>query len=279
VDDTVYVVRRIQSLGFSVKDKIKIIKTAAQSKATYGAAVDPFTIAQIKALRAKYTQALWPTKYTACRITGLLIADKGEIEPGINVIKKVLVNWIKQVEGGLHPSTEEYWDELGVLTGGVRGPINYYRRIIKQLGWTDMSPTNITYHNGINRDLKDWHEFVSDGIKRARQVAWQKSAKGKHNYKGLEVGVDEETTRKYYIKLSQIDPMKAGALHTIMSDGVWTPQRAYKRTKTSNGHCLLCGERNAGVNHLWWNCPCLNSVTDFNYTSLMNNRKRLDNKP
>ncbi len=99
-----------------------------------------------------------------------------------------------------------------------------------------MSPTNITDHNGINRDLKDWHDFVSDGIKRARQVAWQKSAKGRHNYKGLEVGVDEETTRKYYIKLSQIDPMKAGALHTIMSDGVWTPQRAYKRTKTSNGH-------------------------------------------
>ena len=120
-----------------------------------------------------------------------------------------------------------------------------------------MSPTNITDHNGINRDLKDWHEFVSDGIKRARhgikrarQVAWQKSAKGRHNYKGLEVGVDEETTRKYCIKLSQIDPMKAGALHTIMSDGVWTPQRAYKRTKTSNGDCLLCGERNAGVNHL-----------------------------
>ena len=142
-----------------------------------------------------------------------------------------------------------------------------------------MSPTNITDHNGINRDLKDWHDFVNDGIKRARQVAWQKSAKGRHNYKGLEVGVDEETTRKYYIKLSQIDPMKAGALHTIMSDGVWTPQRAYKRTKTSNGHCLLCGERNAGVNHLWWNCPCLNSVTDFNYTSLMNNSKILDNKP
>eukprot|EP00972_Heterocapsa_arctica_P036923 5435767-Heterocapsa_arctica.AAC.1 len=36
--------------------------------------------------------------------------------------------------------------------------------------------------------------------------------------------------------------MKAGALHTILADGVWTPSRAHKRENNSNGNCLLCGE-------------------------------------
>ena len=79
-------VKKIQSLGLSVRDKVNIIKTAGQSKATYGGAVDPFTVAQINTLRGKCTQALWPKKYVACRATGLLIVDKGEIEPGINVM-------------------------------------------------------------------------------------------------------------------------------------------------------------------------------------------------
>eukprot|EP00972_Heterocapsa_arctica_P078461 11572288-Heterocapsa_arctica.AAC.1 len=96
------------SLGLSVRDKVNIIKAAGQRKATYGAAVDPFTVARINTLRGKYTQALWPNKYVACRTVGLLIVDKGEVEPGVNVIKQILVNWIKQTEGGFHPDTEEF---------------------------------------------------------------------------------------------------------------------------------------------------------------------------
>jgi hypothetical protein len=147
------------------------------------------------------------------------------------------------------------------------------------LGWKDNSPPNITDHNGITRDLKDWHDFVHEGIKRARQLAWMKNAKTRQKYKGIERGVDEATTRKHYLKLSQNDPMKAGALHTILADGVWTPKRAYKRTKTATGDCLLCGDKDAGVNHLWWDCKRLNSITDFGYNRLLMIRKRLDNKP
>eukprot|EP00972_Heterocapsa_arctica_P100983 14884688-Heterocapsa_arctica.AAC.1 len=43
IDDTVKVVKKIQYLGLSVRDKINIIKAAGRSRATYGAAVDPFT--------------------------------------------------------------------------------------------------------------------------------------------------------------------------------------------------------------------------------------------
>eukprot|EP00972_Heterocapsa_arctica_P008918 1308672-Heterocapsa_arctica.AAC.1 len=45
---------------------------------------------------------------------------------------------------------------------------------------------------------------------------------------GLERGVDEATTRKFYQKLAQNDPMTAGAMRTILADGVWTPRRAHK---------------------------------------------------
>eukprot|EP00972_Heterocapsa_arctica_P052461 7717547-Heterocapsa_arctica.AAC.1 len=133
VDDTVKVVKPIQSLGLSVRDNVNIIKAAGQSMATYGAAVDPFTVAQINTLRGKYTQALWPKKYVACRT--------------------ILVRWIRQTEGGLHPSADEHWDEFKIQTGNVRGPINYFRGTMQKLGWKDNTPTNITDHNTQTRDL------------------------------------------------------------------------------------------------------------------------------
>eukprot|EP00972_Heterocapsa_arctica_P115588 16448581-Heterocapsa_arctica.AAC.1 len=83
-------------------------------------------------------------------------------------------------------------------------------------------------------------------MKRARQQAWEKSAKNRPNDKGVEKGVDEATTRAFYNKLSQKDLMKAGALHTILADGVWKPRRAHKIENHSNANCLLCGEKNAG---------------------------------
>eukprot|EP00972_Heterocapsa_arctica_P107187 15791359-Heterocapsa_arctica.AAC.1 len=75
-----------------------------------------------------------------------------------------------------------------------------------KLGWKDNTPTNITDHNNQTRDLDDRHDFVYDGIKRARQQAWEKN---RPNYKGVEIRVDEATTRKLYQKLAQQDPMKA----------------------------------------------------------------------
>eukprot|EP00972_Heterocapsa_arctica_P058080 8569391-Heterocapsa_arctica.AAC.1 len=67
-----------------------------------------------------------------------------------------------------------------------------------KLGWKDNAPTNITDHKDQTRNLDDWHDFVYDGIKRARQQTWEKSAKNRPNYKGIEIGVDEATTRKFY---------------------------------------------------------------------------------
>eukprot|EP00972_Heterocapsa_arctica_P059119 8717046-Heterocapsa_arctica.AAC.1 len=68
----------------------------------------------------------------------------------------MLVNWLRQTEGGLHANTAEHWEEYDVHTGQVRGPVNYFRRIIRQLSWVDNSPANVTDHKGETRHLDDW---------------------------------------------------------------------------------------------------------------------------
>eukprot|EP00972_Heterocapsa_arctica_P086272 12717144-Heterocapsa_arctica.AAC.1 len=83
-----------------------------------------------------------------------------------------------------------------------------------------------------------------------------------------------------HITLSlQQKPMNAGALHTIIADGVWTPQRAHKLSNNSNGKCLLCGADTAGVNHIWWDCPALNKYSDLVSLNLNKQRETNNNKP
>eukprot|EP00972_Heterocapsa_arctica_P094325 13910439-Heterocapsa_arctica.AAC.1 len=72
--------------------------------------------------------------------------------------------------------------------------------------------------------------------------------------------------------------MRAGALHTILADGVWTPQRAHNIQKNCNGKCLLCGDKDAGVNHLWWDCPSLNKYSDLGYLNLKEIRRKENNQ-
>eukprot|EP00972_Heterocapsa_arctica_P025261 3721167-Heterocapsa_arctica.AAC.1 len=91
---------------------------------------------------------------------------------------------------------------------------------MKELGWVDNTPTNITDHNNITRELSEWPSCVKDGTNRARQLAWEKAAKSRPMYNGVEKGMDEFTTRKLYNYLAQKQPMNAGALHTIITDGV-----------------------------------------------------------
>eukprot|EP00972_Heterocapsa_arctica_P092000 13567066-Heterocapsa_arctica.AAC.1 len=122
-----------------------------------------------------------------------------------------MVNWIRQVGGGLHSDTTEHGDKYDVHTGQVREPINYFRRIMKQLNWMDNSPTNITDQMGVTREIDDWQSLVDDGIRIARQQAWENSTRNRHNYKGMERGVNEATTRKHYLKLAPKEPMRAGA--------------------------------------------------------------------
>eukprot|EP00972_Heterocapsa_arctica_P105080 15483128-Heterocapsa_arctica.AAC.1 len=83
---------------------------------------------------------------------------------------------------------------------------------------------------GVTRELDDWQSFVYDGIKRARQQAWAKRARNKHNYKGIDGEVGEATTRNYYFKFAQTEPMKPGALHTISRWSV-DPTKSVQQTE------------------------------------------------
>eukprot|EP00972_Heterocapsa_arctica_P093573 13803122-Heterocapsa_arctica.AAC.1 len=59
--------------------------------------------------------------------------------------------------------------------------------------------------------------------------------------------------------------MHAGALHTIITDGVWYPQRAANIANHSNGNCVLCNYENAGLQHIWWECDACNSVSNLGW--------------
>eukprot|EP00972_Heterocapsa_arctica_P071908 10622134-Heterocapsa_arctica.AAC.1 len=48
--------------------------------------------------------------------------------------------------------------------------------------------------------------------------------------------------------------MHAGALHSIITDGVWYPQRVANVAKHSDGKGVLCKCENAGLQHIWCEC-------------------------
>eukprot|EP00972_Heterocapsa_arctica_P076174 11239264-Heterocapsa_arctica.AAC.1 len=80
-----------------------------------------------------------------CKATGLMLAEKGELEPTLSITKKVLVNWLRQIEGGISEEIHERWEQYAVYTGIARGPINYSRRELEDLGWVDNTPqTSLT---------------------------------------------------------------------------------------------------------------------------------------
>eukprot|EP00972_Heterocapsa_arctica_P025787 3794297-Heterocapsa_arctica.AAC.1 len=50
-----------------------------------------------------------------CKSTGLMLADKGELAPKLSITKKVLVNWLRQNEGGIPDDIYERWEQYAVL--------------------------------------------------------------------------------------------------------------------------------------------------------------------
>eukprot|EP00972_Heterocapsa_arctica_P061296 9037991-Heterocapsa_arctica.AAC.1 len=62
-------------------------------------------------LRTNCFEALWPKQYMCCEATGLMLADKRELEPKLAIIKHVLVNWLRQIEGGISEETYERCNE------------------------------------------------------------------------------------------------------------------------------------------------------------------------
>ena len=108
----------------------------------------------------------------------------------------------------------------------------------------------------------------------ARQALWVKAGHRRPHYRGLERGVDEAATTKLYRRLVRRDYKRAGALHTILADGVWTPSRARKRAKREDDRCVACGRKGADADHLWWDCPCLHSKCRFHFADLRRKRAR-----
>ena len=95
-----------------------------------------------------------------------------------------------------------------------------------------------TYWNGTTLSSRSWRI--------ARQREWTKAAKTRKHYKGAEKGVDETTTKRWLTNLKKKNPMKAGALITVLADGVWAPDRAFRHGRRHAGDCVMCGRTMQG---------------------------------
>eukprot|EP00972_Heterocapsa_arctica_P110883 16327511-Heterocapsa_arctica.AAC.1 len=73
-----------------------------------------------------------------------------------------------------------------VYTSPARGPVNYYKMTIRDLGWEDVEIGVIVDDKSRTKQLAEWPGFVKEGTKRARQQTWKKAAKNKPHCKGLE---------------------------------------------------------------------------------------------
>eukprot|EP00972_Heterocapsa_arctica_P082662 12180863-Heterocapsa_arctica.AAC.1 len=63
-------VKRTKALALAVREKVNIIKTAGQSKATYGAATNPFTQAEITSLRTNSLRLHGQQNICAAKLQG-----------------------------------------------------------------------------------------------------------------------------------------------------------------------------------------------------------------
>ena len=207
IAEAVPVIKRIGILPFAVPDKTTVIKSAGLARTHYGVATDPINIRQYRAIRGVIKGALWGGKTSSSPTTSLLLADKGELEPWTLTVKRTMANWVRQLSAGLPNVVIESWNDLP--TGGNRsaGPVDGFKRILKDLGWSTQGPDSIKDEGGFVRRITEWKNFAVDAVYRARQVLWQKAGASRGNYDGAQEGVDERTTgaimRKMFKKRSQ----------------------------------------------------------------------------
>ena len=97
--------------------------------------------------------------------------------------------------------------------GCFRGPVQYFRKDIGQLGWASEDPDFIKDHEGVEHSTSGWFSMVKAGIARARQVLWMGSVKNRPNYHGLEEGVDEVSFVKYFGRVYKKDKGCRGSSH------------------------------------------------------------------
>ena len=71
-------------------------------------------------------------------------------------------------------------------------------------------------------DVTEDDEFALDSISAARARLWAGAMEHRPNYGGIK-DVDEVTSVAYYKRKAKTAPMVAGALHTILADGIWAP--------------------------------------------------------
>eukprot|EP00972_Heterocapsa_arctica_P054752 8069966-Heterocapsa_arctica.AAC.1 len=58
-----------------------------------------------------------------------------------------------------------------------------------------------------------------------------------------------------------------------------TRKERLKGRKTEDGKCVLCKQENAGLQHIWWECPTMNSVSNLGWIHLKGIRAKMHAQP
>ena len=247
-----HVIQRVGMLPFPVPDKVTIVKTAGLARTHYGVAADPINKKQYMSIRSTIRGALWKTKTSINPISCLLLSDKGELDPWLLSVKKTVANWRKQVVATLPECVIEVWKDDISACKRPSGPVDALKRLFRGLGWRTEGHERVVDESGDGHDVVTWHDMVFKAVKRARQVVWDLAAFKRPNYSGVQRGVDERASTAYLKKLFKKDPQRAGALHTVMCDGWWNPDRAKRRKARDSAACVARGCPKATLDHLLW---------------------------
>ena len=85
-------------------------------------------------------------------------------------------------------------------------------------------PAAIKDCGGVTWDIHVWPNFVVEGVEAARRTLWKEAVAGRATHCGIQI-VKEGIGAVLYHKKIKVAPMVAGALRTILIDGVLGPWR------------------------------------------------------
>ena len=142
-------------------------------------------------------------------------------------------------------------------SGRTKGPIHLVIKTLRECGVEPIAPTVWQVPLAGKVDILAHPDYPTFARQLSVDAIWKELALHRQGYTGLDPGLDYKATLRWPTKIKSVS--QRHRMISILQDGVWTPTRA-SRVGIGSHNCLHCGEPNADVTHLWWECKHLDSA-------------------
>ena len=105
INTLTYTAPRVNQLCSGHTSKVRVISGGLHQSVLYGCEVDYTNLVQTNEIRNLTALALWHNEGPKNRTAGLLLTNKGLIDPGAQICYRILVNWKRQMHIGQGPHT------------------------------------------------------------------------------------------------------------------------------------------------------------------------------